>query len=73
MHDVLALQPGDMIQLYNVKVTDPFRLYVGNIAKFLCMPGVVGKKMAVQITRKLGDIQQSNNMEELVSTGEELL
>ena len=58
MHDVLALQPGDMIQLYNVKVTDPFRLRVGNMVKFLCLPGVVGKKMAVQITKKVGNLLQ---------------
>jgi flagellar motor switch protein FliM len=72
MHDVLALQPGDMIQLYNVKVTDPFRLNVGTISKFLCVPGVVGKKMAVQIVKKIGDFQQAG-LEELIADGEDML
>jgi flagellar motor switch protein FliM len=70
MHDVLTLQPGDMIQLYNVKITDPFRLNVGNIAKFLCLPGVVGKKMAVQIVKKIGEFAPSDLMETVVDGGD---
>jgi flagellar motor switch protein FliM len=70
--DVLALRPGDMIQLYNVKVTDPFRLRVGNIVKFLCVPGVVGKKMAVQITKNVGNFMQPE-LEEVSSHGEDML
>jgi flagellar motor switch protein FliM len=70
MQDVLALRVGDMIQLYNVKVTDPFNLNVGNITKFLCKPGVVGKKMAVQIVKKIDDLN-SQDLTEMVSEEEE--
>jgi flagellar motor switch protein FliM len=72
MRDVLALQPGDMIQLYNIKVGQPFSLNVGNISKFLCKPGVVGKKMAVQIVKKIADLQQME-LEELMSEPEDML
>jgi flagellar motor switch protein FliM len=72
MRDVLALQPGDMIQLYNIKVGQPFSLNVGNISKFLCKPGVVGKKMAVQIVKKIADFEQME-LEELMSEPEDML
>jgi flagellar motor switch protein FliM len=70
--DVLALQAGDVIRLYNVKVGDPFSLTVGSIPKFQCKPGVIGRKMAVQITKKLADLED-DDFEELISEGEDLL
>jgi flagellar motor switch protein FliM len=69
--DVLALQPGDVIRLYDTRVGDPFSLNVGNSPKFLCKPGVMGRKMAVQITKKLAEIEE-DELEEFVSDGEEL-
>ena len=72
MGDVLALQPGDVIRLYNVRVGDAFSLNVGNIPKFLCKPGVIGRKMAVQITQKLAEID-AGEIEELTTRTEELL
>jgi flagellar motor switch protein FliM len=72
MQDVLELQKGDVIRLYNVKVGEPLSLNIGNITKFLCQPGVVGKKMAVQITKKLADIEQKD-VEDFVSDAEELI
>jgi flagellar motor switch protein FliM len=71
MRDVLSLRAGDTIQLYNVKAGDPFVLNVGSIPKFLCKPGVVGKKMAVQITKKLADID-AGELEAFVAEVEEL-
>jgi flagellar motor switch protein FliM len=70
--DVLALQPGDVIRLYNTRVGDAFHLKVGNIPKFQCKPGVMGRKMAVQITKKTADIQE-DEFEEFISEGEELI
>jgi flagellar motor switch protein FliM len=70
--DVLALQPGDVIRLYDTKVGDPFSLNVGNIPKFLCKPGVMGRKMAVQITKKLSALDDGE-LEEFVSAGEDLI
>jgi flagellar motor switch protein FliM len=72
VRDVLSLRAGDVVRLYNVKVSDPFAITIGGRQKFLCRPGVVGRKAAVQITRKIADIEQ-DDFEELISEGEELL
>ena len=56
VREVLALRIGDIIRLSNTKVGDPLTLSVGNKKKFYCQPGVVGKKMAVQVTGKIEDI-----------------
>ncbi|MDR0383561.1 MAG: flagellar motor switch protein FliM [Spirochaetaceae bacterium] len=72
IRDVLSLRVGDVIRLYNVKVGDSFGVNIGGKQKFLCRPGMVGKKMAVQITKRTGDIEK-DDFEELVSEGEELL
>jgi flagellar motor switch protein FliM len=69
--DVLALKIGDIIRLDTVRVNDHMSLNVGNKRKFLCRPGVVGKKMAVQITKKLESLQKEE-FEELATEGEEL-
>ncbi|HOX12745.1 MAG TPA: flagellar motor switch protein FliM, partial [Spirochaetales bacterium] len=66
VRDVLSLRAGDVVRLYNVKVDDPMVLNVGNKKKFLCRPGVIGRKMAVQITKKLEDVGQEE-FEELTS------
>jgi len=70
VRDVLSLTQGDIIRLQNTRVTDPMVLKIGNRPKFECRPGVVGSKVAVQITRKLEDIQQED-FEELTVEGEE--
>ena len=70
MKDVMALQPGHVIRLSNSRVGDPMIMKLGNRPKFECRPGVVGKKIAVQITRKIEDIEESE-FEELVTEGEE--
>jgi flagellar motor switch protein FliM len=49
IRDVLALRVGDTIKLSTVRYNDPLVLNVGNQRKFLCQPGVVDKKRAVQI------------------------
>ncbi len=70
VRDVLSLRGGDVIRLYNVRVGDSMVLKVGNKKKFLCQPGVVGNKIAVQITKKLEDVTKEE-FEELTAEGEE--
>ncbi len=70
MRDVLSLRRGDIIRLPNTRITDEMVLKVGNKAKFMCRPGVVGKKVAVQITDRLEDIEK-DEFEELIAEGEE--
>ncbi len=70
IRDVLALRAGDVISLSTVKVGDPLTLSVGNKKKFLCQPGVVGKKMAVQVISKI-DETDSEEFEELSVEGDE--
>jgi flagellar motor switch protein FliM len=72
VRDVLSLQLGDIIQLYNTKVEDAYSLNVGNKKKFLCRPGIIGKKMAVQVIKKLAEVEQEE-FEELSTEGEDLL
>jgi flagellar motor switch protein FliM len=70
--DVLSLRVGDVIRLNNVRVGDPFSLNVGNRRKFLCRPGIIGKKVAVQVVKKTAELEQKE-FEELASEGEDLL
>jgi len=70
VRDVLNLRVGDVVRLSNVRVGDPFTLSVGNKKKFLCQAGVIGKKVAVQVLKKLADLEQEE-FEELSVEGDE--
>ena len=70
IRDVLALRVGDVVRLSTVRVGDPLSLSVGNKKKFYCEPGVVGKKMAVQIIEKIDD-SETEDFEELSVEGDE--
>lgn len=70
VRDVLALKKGDSIRLNEVRTNDPLVLKVGDRKKFLCRPGTVGKKIAVQIINKLEDIEEEE-LVELTAEGEE--
>ena len=72
VREVLSLQVGDIIQLFNTRTGDPYSLNIGNKKKFLCRPGVIGKKMAVQIIKKIAELEQ-DEFEELATEGEDLL
>ncbi|MDR0410990.1 MAG: flagellar motor switch protein FliM [Treponema sp.] len=72
IRDVLSLQIGDVVRLYNTRVGDPYSLNVGGQKKFLCRPGVVGKKIAVQIIKKTARIEHGE-FEELTTEKEETL
>ncbi|GAB4375716.1 MAG: flagellar motor switch protein FliM [Spirochaetales bacterium] len=70
VREVLSLGVGDVIRLPNVRSTDPMVLKIGNQPKFLCKPGVIGKKLAVQIIKKLEETAEEE-FEELTAEGEE--
>ena len=70
IRDVLSLRTGDIIRLSNTRVGDPLTLSVGNRQKFLCQPGVIGKKMAVQVIGKIKQAE-SEEFEELSVEGDE--
>lgn len=72
VRDVLSLTTGDVVRLSNTKVGDPLTLSVGNRKKFFCQHGVVGKKMAVQITGKIEDVT-ADDFEELSVEGDDSL
>jgi flagellar motor switch protein FliM len=67
--DVLSLGVGDIIRLPSVQVGDPFTLSIGNRKKFYCQPGVVGKRVAVQLLSKTEDITEED-FENLSEEGE---
>ncbi|GHT73110.1 flagellar motor switch protein FliM [Spirochaetia bacterium] len=70
--DVLSLQTGDVVRLSTVRVGDPFSLNIGNKKKYLCRPGVMGKKVAVQIVKRIAEFAE-NEFEELSTDGEDLI
>jgi flagellar motor switch protein FliM len=70
--DVLSLRQGDVIRLFNVRVGDPFSLNIGNKTKYLCRPGIVGKKVAVQIIKKTDEVEKEE-FEELAADSDESL
>ncbi|RKX88555.1 MAG: flagellar motor switch protein FliM [Spirochaetes bacterium] len=69
VRDLLSLKGGDVIRLPDVRTGDPMVLKIGNREKFMCRPGVVGSKLAVQITEKLEEVTKSE-FEELTAEGE---
>jgi flagellar motor switch protein FliM len=71
IRDVLALRVGDVVRLSNVRITDSIVLTVGSKRKFFCQPGIVGKKMAVQITGKI-DQDDVEEFEELGVEGDDI-
>jgi flagellar motor switch protein FliM len=72
VREVLSLQIGDVVRLYNTRIGDPYSLNIGRKKKFLCRPGVIGKKIAVQVIKKIAELEQEE-FEELASEAEELL
>jgi len=72
VREVLSLRVGDVVRLYNTRIGDPYSLNIGNKKKFLCRPGVIGKKIAVQVLKKTAELEQEE-FEELATEKEELL
>ncbi|GMO56475.1 MAG: flagellar motor switch protein FliM [Treponemataceae bacterium] len=72
VRDVLALRVGDVVRLSGVKVGDPLVMSVGDVQKFLCQPGIVGRKMAVQVLQKI-EQESFAEVEELSAEGDDIL
>ncbi len=70
MRDVLSLRPGDVIRLPDTRVGDPMPVTIGTRRKFLCRPGVMGNKIAVQVVRKIEE-PRPEDFEELSAGVEE--
>ena len=70
VREVLSLRQGDTIRLPNTRTGDPLVLKIGDRQKFHCRPGVMGNKVAVQITKKLEELNKEE-FEELSEEGEE--
>ena len=74
VREVLSLSVGDVVRLYNSRIGDPYSLNIGSSGihkpKFLCRPGVVGKKLAVQIVEKLADVGQDEYDELFAETAD---
>ncbi len=69
IRDVVGLRVGDVVRLVNTKITDPLTLAIGNKKKFYCQPGVVGKKMAIQVIGKIEE-DDKDDFEELSTANE---
>ena len=72
VRDVLSLRAGDVIRLQHTRTRDPMIVKVGNRPKFLGKPGLVGKKLAVQIIKQLEDVEQEEFEELAIEEGETL-
>ncbi|MEM5948651.1 flagellar motor switch protein FliM [Spirochaetia bacterium 38H-sp] len=68
MRDILSIQKNDVIML-PTSVKNPLVLKIENKPKFFCVPGQVGKKMAVKLVKKIEEEEQV--IEELKPEGEE--
>jgi flagellar motor switch protein FliM len=68
--DVIDLQVGDTIKLYNSKISEDILLKVGNKSKFFCRPGVIGKRMAVQIKKQIEEVKE-DIFDEVAEGGED--
>lgn len=58
LKSVINLEEGDVIKFSNHKINGYFILRIGNVKKFLCHPGLVGKRLAVQIIDHVGQISK---------------
>jgi flagellar motor switch protein FliM len=56
LKDFLNLGVGDIVQI-NSKVSDELNIYVGDRVKFKGRPGVVGKRIAIQTTSVVKDVE----------------
>lgn len=64
---ILALKAGDLLRLPHNKAAGQLILKIGDRSKFECRPGLVGKRVSVQITHKLEEIY-TEEFEELISS-----
>lgn len=67
--DLLALKQGDAVKLKDTKTTSEMVVKIGNRDKFTCRPGVIGSKMAVQVTGIIEEV--SDELLDLERGGED--
>jgi flagellar motor switch protein FliM len=67
--EILSLSLGDLIRLPQTKQEDSMIIRIGNRNKFECRPGLMGRNVSVQVTRKLEELSV-DEFEELVQGGE---
>lgn len=70
MDEVIRLAPGDVIRLPGTKTTSDMLLKVGGRTKFRCRPGLVGPKVAVQVTGVVEEVSDEL-LEDLHKGGKE--
>ena len=59
VYDLLGLSQGDVLRL-DSQVDQELKITIGHREKFLCKPGLVNRKMAVQITKILNEGDTEN-------------
>lgn len=59
VYDLLGLSHGDVLRL-DSQVDHELKITIGHREKFLCKPGLVNRKMAVQITKILNEGDSEN-------------
>jgi flagellar motor switch protein FliM len=69
MRDIIDLRVGDVVKLDNAKLNSDLLVKVGNKFKFFCRPGLVGKRMAIQIRDKIDDLDEEA-IEDFIDDGE---
>jgi flagellar motor switch protein FliM len=55
MRELMALAPGDVLKL-DAEITAESTVMVQNRAKYRCRPGLVGRKVGVQLTRPVDEV-----------------
>jgi flagellar motor switch protein FliM len=61
LQDILGLQPGDILVTDQLLKND-LNIRVGNLVKFQGRPGILGKKMAISITKVLEPVGQEEEL-----------
>lgn len=49
VQELLELRPGDVLQL-DTRIKEDMKVVIGSYKKFFCKPGILGSKLAMQIT-----------------------
>lgn len=70
VRDVLNLQRGDIIKLEHNRVNEDMILKIGNRKKFYARPGIMGTHMVVQITRRVEEQMDEEEMFKEIEGGE---
>jgi len=61
LQDILGLQPGDIL-ITDQLLKNDLNIRVGNLIKFHGRPGILGKKMAISITKVLEPVGQEEEL-----------